>query len=234
MKFKLLSALLIFFISFACEQPELSKIDNIDEVLEHITEIEFRQPNTISGFHYYYPDSIERYGQDDIKVSKVNDTLWVVTKGNPDGYHTGTVLYISAVNKVHIYEHKSFFPSIWDEEILAKKISKIVTKVKSGDFSKIKCKKYGNGCSCIIDTILKSKHIKVLITYDNDMKNVKIKSIYPAENLDEVNISQPIINKIMGDQARKFFFNKSKNKVHQKRQPEPEPVVSQKPSCVIL
>ncbi|MDR3647023.1 MAG: hypothetical protein P4L22_05790 [Candidatus Babeliales bacterium] len=238
MRFKLfLTLLLIFSINFACEKIDFScekfldfsEIEsNIEHVFNHVNEIQIVPTNTILGFHHYNPIAFKKLNE--INVEKINDNLWVITKGNPTNFHVGLVLYIS--EKIHLVGFKSFFPSLWNKKTLFKKISKVIAQIQDGNIDNIKCKNNEVGCNCKIQTTLNSQPIILLISYRSKSGEIKVNSIYPLGSLDEINIPEQILQKLIAEQLS------TKKKAHlierQRSRNLPSAPISQKPNCVIL
>jgi hypothetical protein len=205
-QFKLLIISLLFAQMHACEKYLIfSKIDpNIDLVLKHIKSGQVISENTIHGFHHYQTKNITDV--QNLKTCKINDNLWVVTKGNPNKFHSGFVLCID--KEVQALSIKNFFPSAWNEHTLSTQISNIISEVKSGNYKKITCKKIKDGYAWMIETNLKNHLIRVIVSYNFHLKKTQYTSIFPHKSkVEDVDIDSSIIFEIMKAQ----MVNKAKD-----------------------
>lgn len=196
---KLFTFSLIYLIIHGNEPYlDASKIDsNIDHLINHIKNIQADAINIIHGFHYYNPSNIRII--QDIKICKIDNNLWVVTKGNPKEFHTGFVLYIS--KSFHALAIKHFFPCTWKKKLLPNIISNIISQVKKGCYKKVKYTKYKKGYALIVDTKFENQYIRLIIDYKNSSKKYICTSMYPEnKQKNDVDIDSSIIFEIMEKQ----------------------------------
>jgi len=191
LKNKLLIIVFVFLNNYCAQDSEPL---NIDLVLKHIKEINVISENIIHGFHYYRTENVEVYQKDPkIKICKINNNLWVVTKGNPWQFHSGYVLCIA--NKIHALTTKDFFPCAWTEHTLITKISKIISEVKNGKY----IKKIKDRNAWKIYTTFQKQIIKLVIISDYSKKPL-VTSMYPNSKKDDIDINSSIIFEIMEQQ----------------------------------
>lgn len=183
------SAILIFSQAiFAAEENKsifTKKIEfNTPQIINHIKEVKFDDNNKLKGFHIYNPEKIESFK--DLKISKIKRDLWVITKGNPEDFHKGVVIF----NKENC-GRKSFYPSTWNDSKLQEILSqvKVIKELPKDSIGSSFKENYI--LECALDKINLTAHV----TKYKQNDKVIVKTIYPeisSEKISEQDIKEVI------------------------------------------